>query len=339
MQFAALLLCFCFISPLFTATINEKVLICGIAKNVEHAIPNTIQSTEELGTQFLDYKVIIYENNSTDRTKQLFSEWASRNNRVTFLSENVIEQGEREERIARARNRVLDRAMAACFDDYKYVIMADLDILHPWDIENIVDSILHPSTTWDAILANGGYDLYALRTPEIPIGYELIGAMYWNRLDNAIRNKLSRLDYWNQSKPWIPVYSAFGGLGIYKRDSIKGCKYSAVVTKDLERTVLDWLHKASQRDDIPLLDDYKTLLREKPIFDIREDSISSRKKYPEYMGVRLFNSYGEGRVVWFSCEKRYSRPLTCEHIPFHASMAVRGHDKLFVNPKLSCNHP
>jgi len=324
--------------------INEKVLICGIGKDVEVAVPNTIASIEAIGSQFADYQVIIYENNSKDQTKSLFQKWAAKNPKVIFMSETVSKEQlkkescmqirNRTETIARARNIVLDKAMRPQFDDFKYVIIADLDFVHyPWDVANIVDTILHPEHEWDAVFANGSYDEFALRTLEFPIGQELVGDYYWSHHEQ-LRNKLSALDYFRQSQPWIKVYSAFGGLGIYKREAMRGCKYSGVVTKNLEKVALSWLEEASQKQDIPFLEDYQTQLNTLPIYDITEKQISNRKKYPKHMGVRLHNKFGNGQIVWFSCTPPHTLPWTCEHIPFHATMILNGHDKLFINPRL-----
>jgi hypothetical protein len=209
-------------------SIEDKVLICGICRNVEKSIPNDISSIEKLGSHFLDYRVIIYENNSCDRTAELMRNWAQANPRVLFLSENLTKQEaldaspmkviERLVLIAQARNKVLDVIMREEYEDYKYVILADLDFTDPWDIENIVDTIAHPEHEFDAVFANGKYDLLAFRSKEFPIGYELLGKCYW-----ALINKIKAADSFNKifdkNSPWTQVYSAFGGIGIYKKRS------------------------------------------------------------------------------------------------------------------------
>lgn len=331
-------------SACVAATIQEKVLICGICKNVENAVANTIRSVEELGSQFLDYKVIIYENNSTDKTKELFQNWARKNRHVLFFCENLrtkkiakqlsMKVYNRTEALARARNKVLDIAMQQKYSDYKYVIWADLDFTEPWDVENIVETILHPEQKWDAVLANGAYDLFAYRDAEFPIGFELIGNRYWQQLDE-LRARFSV----DPTGPWKRVYSAFGGLGIYKRDSIKGCHYAGTVTKDLEDAVAKWLEKAECAKDVCFLDVYKQLLATTRIVDLKNERVFDRNRFPDEMGLRLKNGKGIGKIAWFSCTPKVTLPWTCEHLPFHASMARNGHDKIFVNPHLISNHP
>ena len=334
----------CLFSNLYAAIIPEKVLICGICKNIEKAIPNTMQSATELGKQFSDYRVIIYENNSTDQTKQLFQTWAKKDPHVIFMSECLSKKelarqlkmkvSNRTEAIARARNKILDVIIQDKYEDYKYVIWADLDFLNPWDVKNIVNTILQPEHEWDAVLANGAYDLFAFRDPEFPIGFELLGEKYWQNLDR-IRARFS-LD---PNGPWRKVYSAFGGLGIYKRQAIKGCRYSGVVTKDLERAIMAWLEIAKQNENVCLWDEYQQLLSTVEVIDLVKECLSERKLFPRELGIRLQNEHGLGKIIWFSCTRKCTLPWTCEHVPFHASMALRGHDKLFINPRLISNHP
>ena len=333
-------------SSLSANVVNEKILICGVAKNVERALPNTIKSIETLGENFLDYTVIIYENNSHDRTKEILNNWQANNPKVIFISENVTSERLRAESamkleyriesIARARNIVLNLAMKSCFDDYAYVIMADLDFSEPWDIANILDTIIHPEQEWDAVFANGSYDLFAFRSPEFPIGYELIGPMYWWKLIE-FKQIIKDSESFNPSHSWKPVYTAFGGLGIYKRESMRGCHYYSYVTKDLEVVTQKWLERAALDPSTPYLKEYQMLLTSLPIYNLYASYIEGRSQYPNYIGLRLFNEYGNGSIVWFSSDGPYTLPMTCEHVTFHATMALNGHDKLYINPRLIRN--
>lgn len=326
------------------APICEKVLICGVCKNVEKAVPNTIDSVKRLGEQFLDYRVVIYENNSCDKTKELLREWAKGDNHVILMSEDLPKKKlakqlqmkicNRTEAIALARNKVLGEVMQDKYRNYKYVIWADLDFLDPWDVDQIVETILHPEQEWDAVLSNGAYDLFALRDSEFPIGFELIGNIYWQKI-NEIRSRFI-LD---PNGSWRKVYSAFGGMGIYKRESIQGCRYSGVVTRDLEMAVLRWLKLAHEIKNVCFLEDYDKLLREARIINLFTARLGNRKALPDEIGVRLNNAFGMGKVVWFSCTPKKTLPWTCEHVPFHASMALRGRDKIFINPRWKSHHP
>ena len=39
-------------------------------------------------------------------------------------------------------------------------------------------------------------------------------------------------------------------------------------------------------------------------------------------------------VIWKMSSFVYQYPSVCEHVPFHASMIMKGHGKLFINPRL-----
>lgn len=331
-----LLILFFFFTGLWSSQIPEKVLICGVGRNIERAVPNTIKSATELGSRFADYRVIFYENNSTDQTKPLLKAWADGNPKVKFISEKISKRRivkqlsmrvmNRTESIARARNIVLDEAMKRKYDDYRYVVWADLDFLEPWDVDAIVETVLHPEQEWDAVFAYGFYDLFALRAPEFPIGFELVGYQYWDNCDR-VREKFI-LD---RDGPWKKVYSAFGGLGIYKREALKGCRYSGVVTEDLERVAQQWLEKCGE--EVCFFKEYKELLEKTVPIDMAGERLKNRNALPEEIGVRM----PKGKVVWFSCSPNTTIPWTCEHVPLHASMIVHGFDKLFINPKIRCN--
>ncbi len=326
------------------STIQDKVLICGICRNVEKSVPNDIASMEKLGSHFSDYRVIIYENNSSDRTVELMRAWAQCNAKVLFLSENLTKQQaldaspmkaiERFVLIARARNKVLDVIMKEEYEDYKYVILADLDFTHPWDIANIIDTIENPEHEFDAVFANGHYDVLAFRNEEFPIGYELLGNPYWN-LINRTRASASFKKIFDKSSRWTRVYSAFGGIGIYKREAMKGCRYSGTVTKDLERCLIEWVK-------IPngfLLKEYQEMLTKYPILDITTERLY--KLHPSYtpIGMRLFNEHGLGQIAYFSCKTSQSLPCTCEHITFHASMLIKGSNRIYINPRITVINP
>ena len=156
-----LLLLFVFNSVLGGPTYPERVIICGIAKNVEKTLPNCFKNIEELGSRFSDYRVIIYQNNSGDRTADLLSQWAATNGRVLFLSETVPSEHlplSRTESIARARNVVLSAARRQDYEEYKYLIMADLDISSSWPIDEIMRTVERSAGVGLCVCKWGSFD-------------------------------------------------------------------------------------------------------------------------------------------------------------------------------------
>ena len=310
-------------------------MICGIGKNVAKASKNTIASIEALGEKFIDYKVIIYENNSTDQTKSLYAAWAKNNPRVIFISENLSQSQfkkkskmkviHRIEKIAYARNKVLEKIKESQFSDFSYVIWADLDFLEPWSVDEIVATINHPEKEFDAVFANGAYDLFALRSEKFPIGFELIGTQFFQNI-----GKMKDLLNISENQSWMKVYSAFGGLGIYKRKALLDVWYSAIVTKDLEKQVKKWLLEAKNSQDILFLQEYEALLASNQVLEFTNPYVT-RNLHP---AKTLAMKFKDGDIVWFSCTEDATLPWTCEHVTLHASMAELGFHRLYINPKI-----
>ena len=85
-----LLLCMGFPAVYPRAVISEKVLICGVCKNVsETRLPFSIKIVEQIGALFEDYRVIIYENNSTDYTPTRLYKWEKEKSQG-FLSKRTM---------------------------------------------------------------------------------------------------------------------------------------------------------------------------------------------------------------------------------------------------------
>ncbi len=296
-------------------THQKKTLICGVCRNVSHAIPNTITHIEALGTYFADYAVIIYENNSTDNTSALFSEWAARNPKVSFHSENIPPEhlpASRTENIARARNIILTLARDPKYSDFEYLIMADLDFRTPWPIQEILNTINTPDIEWDCVTANGVasksnlnyWDLYALRNHQIPFGPELIGDQpFWSKVGG----------YKVSGNQWVRVYSAFGGLAIYKTQSILSSNYSGTATEDLKAYYKYIIPNLSKKNDF-----IKTYIK---MNKVPKGNLMS---IPIIFRRNMFNEHPAD----------YQPVTCCEHVPLYASMAMRGFGKIYINPNM-----
>ncbi len=321
--------------------IPEKVLICGICKDVAEYLPDEIRIFEKIGTLFEDYRIIIYENNSTDGTQNILREWVNKNSKVTaqfeFLTKSELENqiinksdnGElnRIELIARARNKLLDKIMSHEYNSYPYIIMMDMDFLSDPNTEGIIE-VFQSKREWDAVFGYGVgktkayWDWYAFRDFNQPFGPELLGHDWFSQ------------KMWSLSKTdqWCPVYSAFGGIGIYKRASIKECRYSGCVTKDLEEVYKNIIN-SQKISSHPIIEKYlydsQQLSKQITIFSTGPNLSSITD---QSVGIVLQND--TDALIWRMNSFAYQYPIVCEHVPFHASMILKGHEKLFINPRL-----
>ena len=51
----------------------KNILICGVVKNAENRLTKNILFCKKLGSYFDNFKMIVYENNSTDNTKKILN--------------------------------------------------------------------------------------------------------------------------------------------------------------------------------------------------------------------------------------------------------------------------
>ena len=314
-----------------------KVIICGVVKNVEKYIENNIKYCIDTGNLFQDYKIIIYENNSTDNTKQILSKYLD-NDKIKISMEDIpyetiksnskiwtatFRTGSdhpcRIEQISNARNKVVDEYNKPEYDNYDYIIWIDLDS-KGWDLNGIKNSF-DCKNDWDAVFSGKNfYDHYAFRlNPNIKhrdpiyneienyselfcIGPESLGQTYWGLRThfNVNFNKINKL---------IPVYSAFNGIGIYKKELFKENRYDCMINEDV-----------------------KALTRE-----FMNHSEFYRYQARMYAKCQKFRSGGhrddKSNIYWKS-NSGYNRPVVCEHVCLNSAL-IRKNYRLMINPKMS----
>ena len=211
------------------------VLAVGLARNCGGTIRGAVErvSTALAGVERMQWLVI--ESDSADDTVARLG--ALRRERPDFDFESLGELRRtlplRTERIAHCRNRYLDRlAQDPRYRDVQTLVIADLDcvnelltpegLLSCWDFEG-----------WDVCTANQRapyYDLWALRHPDWMQGdcwrqYEFLKAHGVPRERALYAAVHSRHLHIPEDAPPIEVESAFGGLGVYRREAIGDSRY------------------------------------------------------------------------------------------------------------------
>ena len=187
--------------------------------------------------------------------------------------------------------------------------------------------IFNSDTKWDAVFANGlihkdkrlHADRYAFRDQDQPFGGELFGDKYLNYLRGV---------FFKFNDPWYPVISGFGGCAIYKKDSIKGCRYSGVVNGELSNFIKKFIAKNPNHDFVK-----KYFADLKLVNNLRYiNSYDSKfKKFLDPDNGIIIKDFNDN-LVWRMSDYVYSYPVICEHVTFHSAMINRGKDKLFIVP-------
>jgi hypothetical protein len=205
-----------------------RVVIAGLARNILDVLPDTIERIERLAAAFADYRVVVYENDSTDGTQELLTAWAAGVPQVTAISERLgaplnpkTRSASRGDQMAQHRNRYHD-LISARFTDFDCVIVADLDVTGGWSEDGIANTFGWDD--WDYVGANGiilqrvhlrlntwlQYDAWAFRQLH---SYAPLPAPLVNNFN------------WRRGQPLVPVNSCFGGLGIYRMPAFLSSRY------------------------------------------------------------------------------------------------------------------
>lgn len=218
-----------------------KVVVCGTIKNGEKTIKKNIESLLEIKKYCLDFKLLLYENDSTDNTVNILNNL--RSNIIHVISEkNINKLGGRTIILSWGRNKLL-KYINKHFSDYDYMIMTDLDdVLKGFKARMIKKEFDKDLTKWDVLTANcigPYYDIYALRANKNKFWNTDIQYDCWDMINHSTKlgfnPRLSKLIHVGNFQKVIPINeklimvdSAFGGMGIYKIDIIKDCYYNGL---------------------------------------------------------------------------------------------------------------
>ena len=223
---------------------RSTIVICTLLRDAAKKIPEIKKRTERLGEEFLDYRIIIVENDSSDGTRRLLNEWREKNPRVVILGCGVNSNDEtchiskasvktegnsvfryRIEKMVHLRNIYLEyvKSNLASFD---FCVAWDLDIIGSVYLDGIANTIGHfttstsPAYNADAICAYGifrwgyltlYYDTYA------HIDYDDV---YHVDLQTLHHFKKTFGHKYDRGIPPVPVSSCFSGFTIYRIPSL-----------------------------------------------------------------------------------------------------------------------
>ena len=220
-----------------------RLAVCGLARNCAPKLPATIRFIETLSTYFESTTIVVVENGSRDKTRVILNNWADSCSSLHIIDgkvpgeENASDTNanpyysfKRVSRLAALRNQYLDFLKAqAVAPDFVLVLDFDVDRI---SLEGVLDSFTREAD-WDVATAYGYslsptlleryHDTYAL----VPLGEENILQLETG-LKAIQRN-------WKQdiaSSELVRVYSAFGGLAIYKYKQIIDLRYTVCPNGD-----------------------------------------------------------------------------------------------------------
>ena len=215
---------------------RKSILVTGIARDVARIIPRELNRIEkELQNIFEIVNFLVIESDSKDNTKQVLDNIKSKKNNFNYKSLGKIESilPNRIERLAFCRNAYVKEIREnELYKDIDFIAIIDFDIknnrLELNELKKLID--VH---SWSAIFANQTglyYDVYALRKKgwvenDCFDEYKKFSVTMSPQVakELAIWSKMKKI---RKNLPLIPVDSAFGGLGIYRKSVFMNFNYS-----------------------------------------------------------------------------------------------------------------
>ena len=205
---------------------NLKTAVIGITKNNGNCISRGIKNMMQISELFNDSIVYIYENDSTDNTVNILADWKSNYEKKFYFSseKRVKTYSYHTQNIAQARQKALNW-VRTYYKDFDLLIIVDPDLFYDINVDGIIDSLININK-WDACFANGIYnmkgmtwDAFAMRMEDQNIA--------WQGNKNYFSNFHKKANWGTGRiiKEWTEVYSAFGGIGIYKANILKNINY------------------------------------------------------------------------------------------------------------------
>jgi len=209
---------------------DKSVLITGIARNVARVIPKEIERIEkEFEKIFRSISFLVIESDSTDNTLELLKKIKQNKQNFNYISLGKVEHTlpDRIERLAFCRNSyVKEIRNNDIYNNVDFVAVVDFDIknnrLNLRELDVMINNF---NNEWKAIFANQTglyFDIYALRKDgwvenDCFTEYEALSKSMKRQeaKEIAIWSKMKRI---KKDSPLITVDSAFGGLGIYRRN-------------------------------------------------------------------------------------------------------------------------
>ena len=225
---------------------SKKILFTGIVRNAEKALERNIQCMQRTGSMFNDYHIFIYENDSNDATVDILKNYAG--SKFDYISENredkdykeKIDSGEdpwhfnRCKVLAECRNKYLDYARTTNFN-YDYICVIDLDVKGGWSYQGFKHAIFNLNhdpkcgcVSSYGVLADKYDELTLEQVPRIEyVMYDSFAfrPLNWNLGIHLISTPVFNSVNFRPSSDPVEVDSNFGGLAIYKKESILPYNY------------------------------------------------------------------------------------------------------------------
>lgn len=193
----------------------------------------------KLTDTFADYRIVLF---AGDASLPSLTSWKAREERLLVLPENQSGYDGKTSMMVHARNKLRDTVTEvhsarggahggnATHPEEAFVVVMDLDDANKLEFNaTVFTEAMRHSSEWDVLTFNrrNYYDIWALRHAHLDVNIWTFGDDSRTLMGIAKRDLARQLASTSaQGRRFMPVLSAFAGLGVYRLRVMQGCQYS-----------------------------------------------------------------------------------------------------------------
>jgi len=211
--------------------IESDLCLVGLARNIEYALELNLIRIDYLRTLCKSLRWVIVTNGNSDRTLEVLENYARKDDLILSLDDDRTQHAsvvseERYRDMAFYRNQYVPHLGG------EYTIVYDLDILGGFSYDGLANSFIQ--FKGDMIGSNGIIYQNGMR-----LYYDALAFRRLGKKGPHDTTEINLLNY-TRGEDLIRVQSCFGGLGIYKTESLVKSEYQAwdcdhvTINKNLE---------------------------------------------------------------------------------------------------------
>lgn len=210
--------------------LDDKCVICGTVRNCGPWIERALENMHTIGKAFAEYKIVLFYDESKDRTLAKLQAAQQRHPDIITLLINKDHMHElRTFRIAKGRNACMS-VIRKEFANYSYFVVMDCDDRAAYAINTPLLHRCLARPDWDSISFRHPvhyYDSWALSMR--PFVYNCYGFRDHSKGVRYMKQAMARTP---RSK-LIRVISAFNGIAIYRTPKFLNCTYDGAFNRAL----------------------------------------------------------------------------------------------------------
>ena len=216
---------------------KSKAIFVGICRDNGEDIGTVLAYIKITAKYFLDYRIIIFENDSKDKTLQILQQFQANDPKLVIISKSFknVRRRINMKFLADARNFYLNEMKKPEYDSFDYVVMVEMDLSYGWDVRSVIEPF-SKAQRWDVSCANGisdsyfeMYDKFAFRRDGDNRTITVLGQNDFSNVLEYWQNYLpSKKFFFKPNEDILHVKSCFGGIALYKKKIIGECVYDSI---------------------------------------------------------------------------------------------------------------